>query len=364
MVALVCCWVLCSGLSGYVDPRKWALPAVVGLTFPLAVIALCVTLLAALLSRCRKAVVAIVLTAAIVWQPLRVNAPINVMRADSADSAHTFTLLTFNVMGFDYNTGNSHGDVNETMRYILDADADVVVLQETSLGPKDFTHRPDIVPLMEEIDSKYPYYSHGYHDLVILSRYPYRVLEDTTLRNAIGAPDNIHTEYHAYAKVFDISMPGDKHLRVVNVHMQSIGLTAVDKQVYRNITHLDSVQSREQMRQVRHSLYSKLATAYSRRAQEAHLLRSVIDLPTDNLIVCGDFNDTPAGYCYWTVRGDDLDDAYAQCGNGFTYTYNSNMMLFNIDHVLYRGNIRARAISRDRAGVSDHYPLLTTFEWL
>ena len=158
-------------------------------------------------------------------------------------------------------------------------------------------------------------------------------------------------------------MPKGRQLRIINLHLQSIGLSAEDKQIYRNITPLDSVQSREQMHQARHSLYAKLAGAFRRRAGEAHHLREIINNSPENLIVCGDFNDTPASYCYWTVRGSDMADAYAQRGRGLTYTFNKDLMLFKIDHVLYRGDMNAVSIRRDKAGASDHYPLLTTFEW-
>ena len=217
--------------------------------------------------------------------------------------------------------------------------------------------------MYDEIERKYPYHSHGYHDLIILSRWPYTVYSDTTLRQGFGSSDDGHQEYHFYAKAFDIKMP-DRQLRIINVHLQSIGLNDSDRQTYRNITHLDSVGDRGQMSRVRHSLLSKLSGAFRRRASEAHQLRSIIDQCPANVVLCGDFNDTPASYTYWTVRGNDLKDANAERGCGFTNTCNSDKMLFHIDHILYRGSLRAMAIRRDKAGTSDHYPQLATFEWL
>ena len=361
-VAVLCCWVLCSGWAGSVDPRRWALPAVVGLTYPLAVIVALTALLVTLLAKAWKALAALALALLLTWPALRVNVPMHVASSAASDSIDTFTILTFNVRGFSSDTDDE--EINVTMRYILDVNADVVMLQETSMGPKDYFYKPNMQPLLREIEAKYPYHSRGYHDVAILSRYPYTVREDSTLRNGIGAPDNIHTEYHAYAKVFDIDMPRGRQVRVIGTHMQSIGLSDSDKQAYHNLTHLDSVSDGRQINQVRHSLYKKLAGAFYRRAGESQQLRSAIDGYDGNVVVCGDFNDTPASYCYWTVRGDDLADAYAQCGCGMTYTFNSNLMLFKIDHVLYKGAMRAIDIRRDKAGASDHYPLLTTFEWL
>ena len=79
------------------------------------------------------------------------------------------------------------------------------------------------------------------------------------------------------------------------------------------------------------------------------------------MIVCGDFNDTPGSYSYRTVRGDDMRDAYLDCAFGPAITYHDNRFYFKIDHVLYRGNLRAVDIERGRIDASDHYPLLATF---
>ena len=40
------------------------------------------------------------------------------------------------------------------------------------------------------------------------------------------------------------------------------------------------------------------------------------------VILCGDFNDTPASYTYRTVKGD-LTDGFRDCGSGFGYTLSS-----------------------------------------
>ena len=352
----VALWVLFAGWGGHVDPRRWAVPAVAVLTYPAALIASAALAAALAVARCWRLLLTLVLAIVTTWPAFRVNVPLH---AAIQPSGPTFSVLTFNVMGFSGETG----DVNSTMRYILDSGADLVVLQEGQLGPTDFNRLPTVLPMYDEIEREYPYHSHGYHDLIILSRWPYKVYSDTTLRQGFGSPDNGHSEYHFYAKAFDIEMPG-RQLRVINVHLQSIGLDDSDKQTYRNITHLDSVGDRSQMSRMRHSLLSKLSGAFRRRAGEAHQLRSIIDGSPANVVLCGDFNDTPASYAYWTVGGSDLHDAFAERGCGLASTFNKDKMLFHIDHILYRGDLRATSIRRDKAGTSDHYPQIATFEWL
>ena len=102
----------------------------------------------------------------------------------------TFRVMTFNVAGFEVESAS--------LRYILDQDADFVVLQEASTGPVDFADLPQHVDMREELEQKYPYHSQGYHDLAILSKLPYTVYNDTTLRQEMGADAANDAEYHYF----------------------------------------------------------------------------------------------------------------------------------------------------------------------
>lgn len=360
IVALTAGWLLSAGWGGYVDPRRWVVPAFASISYPVALIVAVVVAVICLMVKRWKYAVAMLLVVLATWPALHVNVPLNFFPASVSDTTATFTVLTYNVAGFYEQTADQPG---ATMRYILDSGADMVMLQEAALGPKDFVDADGNAPLRDEINRKYPYHSHGYHDLIILSRYPYSVYADTTLRHGFGALDDIRSEYHFYAKAFDIQISG-RQLRIINVHMQSIGLNESDKKLYEDMGNLKNARSNvHKAQEVKASLLNKLARAYRRRAGEAHLLRDILDQSPANVIVCGDFNDTPASYSYWTVRGDDLHDAFAECGLGLINTFNAHHMPFNIDHMLYRGHMRATTMRRDKAGLSDHYPQIATFEW-
>ncbi len=360
---------LVSAYGGCFDPRShstlWPLAT---LAFP-AVLAISLLLSALWLVlrrwRCAALQVAAVLLS---WPTVAVTAPVHLTSAGnvtSPDSAYRrFKVLTFNVMNFGLYDGQQ-STRNPSMDFILGQNADLVVLQEAALSDTDFVNLPSVRMMRSQIEKTYPYRSHGYHDLVILSRYPYRVVEDTVLRNVVIKRDQYGPLYHFFAKIFDVQMPNRRQLRLITVHMQSIGLTPDDKSLYMRLTSLDesTVVSRRQIKAVRRSLLAKLGTAFRLRATEAHNLRTLIDASPPNVIVAGDFNDTPASYCYRTVRGTDMADAWADCALGPTYTFNAYRLYFRIDHVLYRGLLRPVGISRMREGDSDHYPLVATFEW-
>ena len=56
-------------------------------------------------------------------------------------------------------------------------------------------------------------------------------------------------------------------------------------------------------------------------------------------------------------------DAYNELGLGPGITYHANRFWFRIDHILYKGNMEARWLVRQRHKSSDHYPLVTRFVW-
>ena len=355
---LVVVLLLLTAYGGHIDPHDYAWPSILGIAYPVMLAITVVLIIAWLVLRHWWLALISAIALLATWPTLRVTVPLYFGSSIPAE-AQTLRVLSYNVYNFGYS--DVHTDT-ATMRYILDQQADIVLLQEAS-SDYDYEHLPLMQPYMARLNELYPYRSHGYHDVSILSRYPYEVVPDTLMRQTA---ENNPKSYHVYAKAFDVQLPQGRQLRVISTHLQSIGLTDSDKHTYENITRLDSVTSRAQLSQVRHSIYGKLSGAFQRRTAEARVMRNFIDGCPPNLIVCGDFNDVPASYSYWTVRGDDLRDAYADAAFGPTFTYNRNRLYFRIDHVLYRGALRAVNVRCEHSGTrshSDHYPLLTTFVW-
>jgi endonuclease/exonuclease/phosphatase (EEP) superfamily protein YafD len=348
--------------GGKVNPAYSALPSVLTLAFPL-ILALDVAVAIAWIAfmKWRTALIA-VLAIIISWPTVKVISPVNIFSHHYTDKEEEtrFKVLTFNVMNFGLYDGTQK-EANPSMRYILDQDPDIVLLQEASLS-NEYNTLNSMKPLLNEMDKKFPYRSHGYHDLVIMSKHPYKVFEDTTMKIGFGSRDDLFGEYHFYAKAFDMVISGHK-LRLLNVHLRSIGLTESDKKLYMGLTKLEDVDNRSQLRAVKHSLLSKLGEAFRKRANQARAIRKIINQSPANLILCGDFNDTPGSYTYRLIRGDDMRDAYSECGLGPIATYNQNRFYFKIDQVLYRGDMQATEIHRDKAGDSDHYPQVATFIW-
>lgn len=348
---------LLSAYGGHIDPRSFALPSIVTLGLPMVALTSLLVLVMCTLTRSKWAVFIVLAAILLACPSLKLVCPLN----HSQEPQHpdsTFTVMTWNVSCFDPVSDNTPCS---TINAILDADADIVLLQEAS-PERNYLNWPPVAPFKNEVIERYPYHSNGYRDIVILSKVPYTVVEDTTLRNNQGG-EYYPEHYHNYGKAFDLVIKGHQ-LRVISLHMQSIGLTSDDKQLYNDIATLNrKVNTKDELRDVKHSLYDKLSGAFARRAGEADAVRNIIDASGTNVIVCGDFNDTPGSYSYLTMRGDDLNDSYVDCATWPTYTFNKDRFYFKIDHMFYRGDMRAIKAFSPRVGASDHYPLVTTFEW-
>ena len=148
---------------------------------------------------------------------------------------------------------------------------------------------------------------------------------------------------------------------VINCHLQSIGLTPDDKELYRDLTDKDMRPTKSELTKVKNDLIGKLSNAFITRAEQAQSIKDFLSGQRDNVILVGDFNDVPGSYAYRTIKSCGLRDAYSDCAFGPVITYNTNRFYFRIDHILYRGNLKAIDIRRGDIRSSDHYPLTATF---
>lgn len=346
--ALVSAVYLASAFGGMADPVESAKLSVLGLAYPI-VLAVTLLLLLVWLCLCRWGIALIPVTALIASiGPLTTFSPVNFGGGVSdADSTRTFRVLTYNVMNFTDNTGVEHTP-NRTVKYILDSNADIVCLQEAA-HDLDFDCQKPVADMIDEIKAKYPYYYNKKGDEVLLSKHP-----------IVNKVDSVYFDNHINAIGWDVAMNGDT-IRVYSCHLESIGLTETDKHLYRQLTNLHNMSGTGDLEEVRGTLITKLARAFRCRSLQARKLRTLIDSTDKQVILCGDFNDTPGSFAYRTIMGDDMRDAYTESAFGPAITYHCNRFFFRIDHILYRGNFDAVAIERGRLDASDHYPLLATF---
>ncbi len=337
-----------SAYGGMADPVESAKWAVLGLGYPIALGV--VTVLLVVWLCLRRWLAAAILTVALVatWGPLTTFSPFHIPLG-AEEGENTFKVLTYNVMNFTDNTGTQHSP-NRTIRYILNADADLVFLQEAA-QTSCFDQARHVRDEIDSIKAHYPYYYNGRGDVVLLSKFP-----------ILATVDTIYFQHHQRVIGWDVLARGDT-LRAYCCHLESLQLTESDKNLYRELTNLNNMSSTDDIKEVRSTIITKLSRAYRARAEQARQVRELIDGTSHPVILCGDFNDTPGSFAYRTIVGDDMRDAYAECAFGPTITYHCNRFYFRIDHILYRGDFDAVSIERGSTNASDHYPLLATFRW-
>ncbi len=259
-----------------------------------------------------------------------------------------FTLMSYNAYSFsDFEAGERSR--NRTLDFILLQDADVVCLQEViPLKPNRHLHITQ-----EQIDTllaRYPYQIVGnkVELLGILSKYPVRLLSETT-----------HSPTSATA-IYQVNIDGHP-VTLVNQHLESIGLTKTDKELYQQVTENPNA---DQLDDIKNHLLSKLTKAARVRNKQADRIAREITRMSGAVIICGDFNDSPLSYAVRRFQRMGFQDLYSQLGFGPGITYHANRFWFRIDHILYRGDIEAVALQRPRLKCSDHYPLIAQFKWI
>jgi endonuclease/exonuclease/phosphatase family metal-dependent hydrolase len=184
--------------------------------------------------------------------------------------------------------------------------------------------------------SKYPFK----YGLAIFSHFPI-VSGGSVMMNT---PMNLCT--YADIKVFDDT------IRVYNLHLQSIRLNS---QHYRFMDSLKFRYDNQQMEEIRDISY-RLKDAFVKRASQAEAITAHIARCPYEVIVCGDFNDTPVSYAYRTISSG-LQDAFIEAGWGVGRTYNGKFPSFRIDFILHGGAMEVVHFTRYKVGLSDHFPI-------
>jgi endonuclease/exonuclease/phosphatase family metal-dependent hydrolase len=106
------------------------------------------------------------------------------------------------------------------------------------------------------------------------------------------------------------------------------------------------------------SILRRMKRAFVKRAIQADGIALHIASCRYKVIVCGDFNDTPASYVYHTIRGN-LKDAFIESGSGFEQTYAGIFPKFRIDYIFHSKEFKSKQYHHLSETVTDHYPIIS-----
>ena len=283
--------------------------------------------------------------------------PVNIKRGAVPEELQpkSWTLLSYNISQFIDVRSEKRDTTYETLKYILDKDADVVVLVEAAGNLKNpkLNIKHAFVEILRE---RYPYVLLN-TDIALLSKFP----ADTVQLAEFPLQQYKNSSGNSKAGCWIVDIHGEK-TAIFGLHLKSLGLTDDDKFLYEEFTRGEGLTSRAEISEAKNDLIGKVAKANQIRAEQMQpLLDAINEIGVSNVIVCGDFNDTPGCYALTKLEEDGFREVYPLVGNGYMNTFNRSRLLFQIDHILFRGSMRPWAIERGDLKTSDHYPLFATF---
>ncbi|MGM9804192.1 MAG: endonuclease/exonuclease/phosphatase family protein [Muribaculaceae bacterium] len=342
---------LASAWGGLIDPRITAKPALLTLGLPYVAMVAVAMVAVALLCRAKKAAVLLLIAIVASLPKVLVVSPVHIYNPKVQPEQEPLLLkvMSFNVMYFIYNESEYWNNCNAAAEYIINSGADVVAVQEGDVGTY-LSQMPSMQQSYAKLKSAYPYRS-GLKgpSMSLLSRYPFTVEKVDTLTGGSSC-----------AVYYKLNIKG-REVYLANAHLQSISLNSDDKDFFIQYTNPQNMRNKlADSQKLKSSIVRKLQNAFVRRADQADLVRMQLNELGENVILCGDFNDTPCSFAYNTIKGKDMHDAFEECGLGPIITYHENRFWLKIDHILYRGAMKAVDFERHKVKVSDHYPLTAT----
>lgn len=348
---------LCAYLASYISPAHYLIFAFFGLAFPYL-----------LLANLFFVILWLVFWKRFIWISLIViilgyNHILTIFQYRNTSSISniphgSIKILSYNVHSlYEIPKPNERGKVKGRMLskvtdFFLQQNPDVLCIQEFFLRSEDslkvlqkFTSGLHTnfysIKNYEEIKDKRKIFA-----IATFSRFP-----------IIGSGEIRTSDNRTFANYTDLLLGRDK-IRVYNIHLESIRFGRDDYSFYAQLK--DQAKNPSELFSFRNGLYMilyKLKRAFIIRASQVELLEENIRRSPYPVIICGDFNDTPASYTYHEmITG--FHDSFCQAGSGFLgSTYAGNFPSFRIDYILYDDAFTAYNYMKSSIDLSDHYPI-------
>lgn len=341
IAAILALWACC--LSTMVHPMYYPYVGVVGLAFP-AVLAVNVLFLIPWLFLRKRLLLLPLVGMGVVSGFILDYCPMN-RRVSAPEGADVVKVVTWNCHGFGWSPNSTNHDSlsAEFTRYVKDADADIISLQEAAGENQWFAER-----FIKEMKAE-GYVTSYVGGRALVTRYEVvdtmRVKFDT--RGCNGA---------AVFTLFD----GKDTLVVVNTHFESDQFSPDEMEDYAQaIRNPDEVS----FRALGETFVERLGSASKVRAAQVDSVVAYLDrLDSRRIIVCGDFNDTPISYAYKQLDRR-LNNVFRKAGRGIGLSYSKRKFPVRIDHIFASDDwVPYGAFVDKRVTVSDHFPVVVWLE--
>lgn len=244
----------------------------------------------------------------------------------------------------------------EMVDLIKKTNADVLCFQEY-LYYKDSKYYDSIIPALRDYGYRYSYFAKSNYTKRI---YRTTFLTQSVIMSKFPIQDSAYFFYNdqefAEPLIYADIKVNEKNIRVFSTHLESVGFENYDYEALHNLKeplHASIVQSR--------AVLYKLRQAYKKRSQQADMLAAKIRESPYPVIVCGDMNDVPNSYTYFTVKGN-LQDAFLKKGGGVGRTFRYISPTLRIDYILANKKFTVTKFNEIEVPYSDHYPIVADFD--
>lgn len=293
------------------------------------------------------------------WKLIGNFFPFHFFRSTASDAheKNRFTVMSWNVRYFNFY--NSHESFDEVIiSKIKNMAPDVAALQEVMHAKEDiYPYALDSISNRlgfayaatagAKKEAPYQKFSDYFNYCVtIFSRYP--IIHSQLIDVANNRMRNFF-----YADI----VKGKDTIRILNVHLQS-----------RNYSQNEGNGAAGSQKQADGSSWSrisfalkKMRMAYLLRSDQADAIHKTVAASPYPVILCGDLNDVPNSYSYQVLKKN-LADAHVTAGSGIGSTYQYILPTLRIDYIFYSRQLKLTRFLTDKSSVSDHYPVLASFE--
>ena len=253
-----------------------------------------------------------------------------------AEDGIPLTLITYNTSHFYW---EKQYTLKEASACIGQYQPDILCLQEAP--GETYYHQDSVRQAFGYLKYHCSSFRTDHSPLAIYSRYP-----------IVSVKEAYYIDSWNMSLIADIRI-ADRYVRVINNHLETTSVNA-----YRGIITAPDKSWRIRMKAVK-DLVWKLADNNRKRALQADYIRRQIERSPYPVIVCGDFNDTPASYVYHRLKGS-LTDGFRECGRGYRYTFRQLYRLWRIDYILHAKDFTGTASVSPDWPYSDHNPVIWT----
>ncbi|MBL0135011.1 MAG: endonuclease/exonuclease/phosphatase family protein [Chitinophagaceae bacterium] len=344
----------------WLNPQEWWWVAVLGLGFPFILLAVICCLVFWLIFKSRWAILPFV---ALLLGYSNIRALIGVHFSASFNkekAPNSLRILSWNVSWFDNqrkSDKNQKSRRKEMLEYIASQNADVLCFQEyleSNIKDDEYSNEKEF----SAMGYPYNYWVGDY----ILKKGTY--LAGTAIFSKYPIIKTFRLQYNGERKdkAFESLIAADLDLgkdtiRVFTTHLQSILLKDDD---YKNIEVIRNVD--DSMVAASKSILRKLKNGYKYRGGQAQMVREELDKSPYPEIICGDFNDVPNSYTYFTIKGP-RQDAFLEKGSRFGRTYNKISPTLRIDYIMPNARFKVLQYTKTVLPYSDHFPIMADLQF-